>query len=279
MAQATGVAADSVRRGRKEAQDGTAPGRARSRRAGGGRKRAESHNDGLIAAFESLIDPLTGGDPESPLRWTSKSIRALTAALREKGHEVSDFVTRRLLREGGYSLQVNAKTIEGTQHADRDAQFCYLNDQAEHHLGAGDPVISVDTKKTELVGSYKNGGREWRPIGDPDRVRVADFADKTLGKANPYGVYDIGANTGWVSVGTDHDTAEFAVNTIATWWREVGKPMYPTAGRLMISAGGGGSNEYSTRPWKTELARFAAATGFVGNVRRTSETRLLARGQ
>jgi len=261
VAQATGVAADTVRRGRKEAENGTAPGEGRSRRAGGGRKRAEAHDVGLVAAFESLIDPVTRGDPESPLRWTSKSIRALTAALREKGHEVSDFVTRRLLREGGYSLQANAKTIEGTQHADRDAQFGYLNAQAREHLDAGDPVISVDTKKKELVGEFKNGGREWRPAGDPERVKVHDFADKTLGKANPYGVYDIGANTGWVSVGTDHDTAEFAVNTIATWWREVGKPMYPNAARLMISADGGGSNGYRTRLWKTELARLAAATG------------------
>ena len=261
VAQATGVAADTVRRGRKEVENGTAPGEGRSRRAGGGRKRAEAYDDGLVAAFESLIDPVTRGDPESPLRWTSKPIRALTAALREKGHEVSDFVTRRLLREGGYSLQANAKTIEGTQHADRDAQFQYLNDQAENHLDAGDPVISVDTKKKELVGEFKNGGREWRPAGDPERVKVHDFADKTLGKANPYGVYDIGANTGWVSVGTDHDTAEFAVNTIATWWREVGKPMYPNTARLMISADGGGSNGYRTRLWKTELARLAAATG------------------
>jgi hypothetical protein len=261
VAQATGIAADTVRRGRKEAENGTAPGQARSRRAGGGRKRAETHDDGLVAAFESLIDPVTRGDPQSPLRWTSKSIRALTAALREKGHQVSDFVIRRLLREGGYSLQANAKTIEGTQHADRDAQFAYLNDQAADHLGTGDPVISVDTKKKELVGEFKNGGREWRPAGDPEQVKVHDFADKTLGKANPYGVYDIGANTGWVSVGTDHDTAEFAVNTITTWWREVGKPMYPTAARLMISADGGGSNGYRTRLWKTELARLAAATG------------------
>jgi Rhodopirellula transposase DDE domain len=172
-------------------------------------------------------------------------------------------VTRRLLREGGYRLQANTKTIEGNQHADRDAQFGYLNDQAQDHLNAGDPVISVDTKKKELVGCYKNGGREWRPAGDPEQVGVHDFADKALGQANPYGVYDIGANTGWVSVGTDHDTAEFAVNTIETWWQEVGKPMYPNASRLMISADGGGSNGYRTRLWKTELARLAAATGLM----------------
>jgi hypothetical protein len=261
VAQATGVAADTVRRGRQEAEDGISPGEGRSRRAGGGRKRAEVHHEGLVAAFESLIDPATRGDPESPLRWTSKPIRALTAALREKDYPVSDFVTRRLLSERGYSLQANAKTIEGNQHADRDAQFGYLNGQAQDHLNAGDPVISVDAKKKELVGSYKNGGREWRPAGDPEQVKVHDFIDKDLGKANPYGVYDIGANTGWVSVGTDHDTAGFAVNTIATWWRQVGKPMYPNASRLMISAGGGGSNGYRIRRWKTELARLSADTG------------------
>ncbi|WP_455566909.1 ISAzo13 family transposase [Rhodococcus koreensis] len=260
VAEATGVAADTVRRGRKEAGNGKAPSPGRSRRPGGGRKRAEAHDKGLVESFESLIDPVTRGDPMSPLRWTSKSIRALTAALRGKGHQVSDMVTRRLLREGGYSLQAGAKTIEGNQHADRDAQFQYLNDQAADHLDARDPVISVDTKKKELVGAYKNAGREWRPSGEPEQVKVHDFVDPVLGKANPYGVYDVGANTGWVSVGTDHDTAAFAVNTIATWWHEVGKPMYPNASRLMISADGGGFNGYRTRLWKTELAKFAAAT-------------------
>ena len=261
VAEATGVAADTVRRGRKEAEGGTAPGLGRSRRAGGGRKRAETHDEDLVATFESLINPVTRGDPMSPLRWTSKSIRSLTGALREKGHRVSDSVTRRLLRERGYSLQANAKTIEGNQHADRDAQFAYLNDQAKDHLGTGDPVISVDTKKKELVGPYKNGGREWRPSGDPERVKVHDFVDRALGKANPYGVYDVGTNTGWVSVGTDHDTAAFAVNTIATWWQNAGKTLHPKASRLLICADGGGSNGYRTRQWKTELAELAATTG------------------
>ena len=214
-----------------------------------------------MAAFESLIDPVTRGDPMSPLRWTSKSIRALTTALREQGHLVSDIVTRRLLREGGYSLQANAKTTEGGQHVDRDAQFAYLNDQATDHLATGNPVISVDTKKKELVGSYKNNGREWHPKGDPEQVKVHDFIDKQLGKANPYGVYDVGTNTGWVSVGTDHDTAAFAVNTIKTWWRNAGMILHPTATRLLISADGGGSNGYRTRQWKTELAALAAETG------------------
>ena len=261
VAEATGVATDTVRRGRKEADAGIHPGAGRSRRAGGGRKRAEVHDETLVAAFESLIDPVTRGDPMSPLRWTSKSIRALTKALGDSGHRVSDIVTRRLLRESGYSLQANAKTTEGGQHLDRDAQFAYLNDQATDHLATGDPVISVDTKKKELVGSYKNNGREWHPKGEPEQVKVHDFLDRELGKANPYGVYDVGTNTGWVSVGTDHDTAAFAVNTIKTWWRNAGKILHPTATRLLISADGGGSNGYRTRQWKTELAALAAETG------------------
>ena len=261
VAAATGVAADTVRRGRAEADDGTAPASGRSRKAGGGRKRAESHDEQLVAAFESLIDPVTRGDPMSPLRWTSKSIRALTAALRGKGHQVSDFVVRRLLRERGYSLQANVKTAEGAQHEDRDAQFGYLNDQAQAHLASGDPVISVDAKKKELVGAYQNGGREWHPAGQPEHVKVHDFIDPHLGKANPYGVYDVGADTGWVSVGTDHDTAAFAVHTIGTWWAQVGSVLHPGATRPLICADGGGSNGYRTRAWKTELADLAASTG------------------
>ncbi len=261
VAEATGVAADTVRRGRKEADAGIHPGAGRSRRAGGGRKRAEAHDETLVAAFESLIDPVTRGDPMSPLRWTSKSIRALTKALGDNGHRVSDIVTRRLLRERGYSLQANAKTTEGGQHLDRDAQFAYLNDQATDHLATADPVISVDTKKKELVGSYKNNGREWHPQGEPEQVKVHDFIDRELGKANPYGVYDVGTNTGWVSVGTDHDTAAFAVNTIKAWWHNAGKVLHPNATRLLISADGGGSNGYRTRQWKTELAALAAETG------------------
>ena len=261
VAAATGVAADTVRRGRKEADDGIAPAAGRSRRSGGGRKRAEAHDDELAAAFESLIDPVTRGDPMSPLRWTSKSIRTLTAALRDKGHQVSDFVVRRLLSERGYRLQANVKTAEGGQHPDRDDQFAYLNHQAQEHMAAGDPVISVDTKKKELVGAYKNAGREWHPTGQPEHVKVHDFIDPAVGKANPYGVYDVAHNTGWVSVGTDHDTAAFAVNTIATWWQQVGKPVHPNASRLLICADGGGSNGYRTRLWKTELAALARATG------------------
>ena len=261
VAEATGVSADTVRRGRKEAEAGIDPGAGKSCRPGGGRKRAEDHDQELVAALESLIDPVTRGDPMSPLRWTSKSIRVLTRALRDKGHEVSTYVMCWLLRERGYSLQANVKTAEGGQHVDRDAQFGYLNDRAAEHLDAGDPVISVDTKKKELVGAYKNNGREWQPKGQPEQVKVHDFIDQQLGKVNPYGVYDLGANNGWVAVGTDHDTAAFAVNTIKTWWLGAGTTLYPNATRLMISADGGGSNGYRTRQWKTELAALAADTG------------------
>jgi len=233
----------------------------KSRRRGGGRKRAEEHDPGLVAALEALIDPVTRGDPMSPLRWTSKSTRTLARTLTTDGHKVSDFVVRRLLGELGYSLQANAKTTEGNQHPDRDAQFGYLNAQAQAHMDASNPVVSVDTKKKELVGAYKNAGREWSPAGKPDKVKVHDFIDPDLGKANPYGVYDVAADTGWVSVGTDHDTAEFAVATIGRWWATVGSDLYPEATALLICADGGGSNGYRTRPWKTELAALAARTG------------------
>jgi len=167
----------------------------------------------------------------------------------------------RLLREQGFSLQANSKTLEGADHPDRDAQFSYLNDQATDHLNTGDPVISVDTKKKELVGEYKNGGREWRPAGEPEKVKVHDFIDRQLGKANPYGVYDLAADTGWVSVGTDHDTAAFAVETIRRWWNTIGVNAYPNASRLLITADGGGSNGSRTRLWKTELATLAHRNG------------------
>lgn len=261
VAGAVGVSPDTVRRGRTEAQGLEVLTVVRSRRPGGGRKRAEVHDRDLVAALEALIDPVTRGDPMSPLRWTSKSTRTLARALTQDGHRVSDFVVRRLLRELGYSLQANAKTTEGGQHPDRDAQFGYLNDQAQAHLDAANPVISVDTKKKELVGAYKNGGREYSPAGQPVNVKVHDFIDPELGKANPYGVYDVATDTGWVSVGTDHDTAEFAVATIARWWTTVGAGAYPDATRLLITADGGGSNGYRTRLFKTELAALAARTG------------------
>ncbi|GJF01852.1 hypothetical protein PSD17_08160 [Pseudonocardia sp. D17] len=261
VARAVGVAADTVRRGRSETEDLDAATVVASRRPGGGRKRAEVHDPGLVAALEALIDPVTRGDPMSPLRWTLKSTRALARALTEQGHRVSDYVVRRLLHEQGYSLQANAKTTEGGQHPDRDAQFGHLNDQVRQHMDAGNPVISVDTKKKELVGAYKNGGREWSPARTPVPVKVHDFIDPALGKANPYGVYDVAADAGWVSVGTDHDTAEFAVNTIRSWWTTTGTLTYPDASGLLICADGGGSNGSRTRMWKTELAALAAATG------------------
>jgi hypothetical protein len=261
VAAATGVAPDTVRRGRDEVEGAGVPPAGRSRKPGGGRKRAEAHNPGLVAALEALVDPTTRGDPMSPLRWTTKSTRKLAGELSAAGHPVSDFVVRRLLRELGFSLQANAKTIEGGQHPDRDAQFGYLNSQAAEHLASGDPVISVDTKKKELVGPFKNGGREWRPAGQPEQVNVHDFIDKRLGKAIPYGVYDLAADAGWVNVGTDHDTAAFAVATIRAWWTKAGQAAYPRASRLLITADGGGSNGYRTRLWKTELARLATDTG------------------
>ena len=261
VARAAGVAGDTVRRGRAELEDPDALTYPRSRKPGGGRKRADANDPGLVAALDKLVDPVTRGDPMSPLRWTSKSLRTLAKALQEQGHQVSEQIVRRLLREAGYSLQANAKTLEGGQHPDRDAQFGYLNDQVQHYIAAGDAVISVDTKKKELVGEFKNGGREWHPSGEPDQVKVHDFLDTELGKANPYGVYDIATNTGWVSVGTDHDTAAFAVNTIARWWQQIGTTLHSGASRLLICADGGGSNGYRTRLQKTGLAALAAQTG------------------
>ena len=205
VAQAVGVAGDTVRRGRAELEEPAPLPYPRSRKPGGGRKRAEAGDPTLVAALDKLVDPVTRGDPMSPLRWTSKSLRTLAKALQEQGHQVSEQIVRRLLREAGYSLQGNAKTLEGGQHPDRDGQFIYLADQAAEHLGAGAPVVSVDAKKKELVGQFKNGGQDYHPAGSPVPVNVHDFLDPALGKAIPYGVYDIGANSGWVSVGSDHD--------------------------------------------------------------------------
>jgi Rhodopirellula transposase DDE domain len=211
--------------------------------------------------LDRLVEPDTRGDPDSPLRWTCKSTRELAEALTAQGHPVSDDTVGRLLREQGYRLQRTVKTLEGAQHADRDAQFRYLNEQARAHLGAGQPVVSVDPKKKELVGQFANGGRQWQPTGEPEQVNVHDFPDPEHGKAIPDGVYDLGRNTGWVSVGTDHDTAAFAVATLRCWWEQVGSHTYPQAERLLITADAGGSNGYRVRAWKTELARLAAETG------------------
>jgi transposase len=260
VAQARGASRSRISAGVAELESGEAP-LNRVRRDGGGRKALTATDPALLAALLALVEPTRRGDPESSLCWTTLSTRKLAAELTAAGHRVGADTVARLLHEQGFSLQGNAKTIEGGQHLDRDAQFSYLNEQAGEHLGAGDPVISVDTKKKELVGPYKNGGKEWRPAGDPEQVRVHDFIDPALGKANPYGVYDLGTDTGWVSVGTDHDTAAFAVATIRRWWQTVGADSYPTASRLLITADGGGSNGYRTRLWKTELAALAAETG------------------
>src|SRR5450756_495240 len=261
VAQAVGVAGDTVRRGRAELEEPQPLPYPRSRKPGGGRKRAEAGDPTLVAALDKLVDPVTRGDPMSPLRWTSKSLRTLAKALQEQGHQVSEQIVRRLLREAGYSLQANSKTLQGRQHPDRDAQFRYLADQAEAHLADGQPVVSVDSKKKELIGEFKNAGRDYRPAGSPVPVNVHDFLDPALGKAIPYGVYDLGADSGWVSVGCDHDTAAFAVATLRNWWEHEGAVAYLGADRLLITADGGGSNGTRLRAWKTELAAFAATTG------------------
>src|SRR5665811_667718 len=233
----------------------------RVRRPGGGRKPLTETDPGLVEALEALVDPATRGDPESPLRWSSKSTRELADALGAQGHHVSHVSVGALLRSQDYSLQAASKTREGRQHPDRDAQFRYLAAKVNAYLAAGDPVISVDTKKKELVGNYKNAGREWQPTGEPVEVDVHDFPDPTVGKAIPYGVYDVGANAGWVSVGKDHDTASFAVATLRSWWQQVGRPGYPDTRRLLICADSGGSNGARLRLWKVELATLAAETG------------------
>jgi hypothetical protein len=260
VARAAGVSAVTVSKGVAELDAGQEP-LGRTRRPGGGRKPVTTTDPDALSTLLSLVEPTSRGDPESPLRWTTKSVRHLAEAISAAGHAVSPPTVAKLLKEQGFSLQANAKTIEGGGHPDRDAQFGYLNERVREHQAAACPVISVDAKKKELVGNYKNSGREWRPKGSPEPVNVYDFIDPELGKAIPYGVYDVVANTGWVSVGTDHDTAEFAVNTIETWWKTIGSEVYPQARRLLICADGGGSNGYRTRLWKTELARLADQTG------------------
>jgi hypothetical protein len=266
VARATGVSRTTVT---KAAAELTAPGEddeallpaGRVRRPGAGRKPAEVADPGVVEALEELVDPATRGDPMSPLRWTSKSTRTLAGELSQtRPTKVSAWTVAKLLRKAGYRLQANAKTREGRQHPDRDAQFTYLAERAKAFLAAGDPVISVDTKKKELVGNFANKGREWQPTGEPEEVSTHDFKGE-LGRANPYGVYDVGADVGWVSVGTDHDTAAFAVESIRRWWARMGQPAYPHATRLLITADGGGSNGNRNRLWKVELARLAADTG------------------
>jgi len=265
MARLTGLSRPTVYTGVRELDDPPDP-RGRVRRPGGGPKRLVNRDPGLLQALEELVDPGTRGDPESPLRWTCKSTRELAEALTAQGHPLSDDTVGRLLRQQGCTLQRTLKTEEGAQHPNRDAQFRYLNEQATQHLAARQPVISVDTKKKELVGRFANTGREWQPAGEPERVNVHDFPEDAAGKAIPYRVYDLGANAGWVSVGTDHDTAAFAVATIRRWWEQTGRVLYPTATRLLVTADAGGSNGYRIRAWKTQLARLAADTGLAVTV-------------
>jgi hypothetical protein len=270
VALATGLGRNTIHAGVRELRGsagraGLAPeapaSEGRVRAPGGGRKALARHDPSLLRALEALVEPVTRGDPMSPLRWTCKSTRQLAAELGRPGHRVSHQTVADLLHALDYSLQGNRKTKEGATHPDRDAQFAYINAQVRSFQRRGQPAISVDTKKKELVGNFKNGGREWRPAGAPDPVRVHDFVDRELGKAIPYGVYDLAANQGWVSVGTDHDTPTFAVQTVRRWWEEMGHPVYPRATELLITADGGGSNGSRARLWKTELQRLADATG------------------
>jgi transposase len=260
IATAIGVRPDTVARGFHEIEANPEPS-SRVRVAGGGRKALAESDPQIIAELTALVDSDKRGDPMSLLAWTTKSTRKLAAALTGLGHPVSDRTVARMLRGMGFSLQGNAKVVEGSQHEDRDAQFTYLAIQVSEHIGAGQPVISVDTKKKELVGDFKNGGREYQPAGQPERVNVHDFPDRDLGKAIPYGIYDVSANTGWVTVGTDHDTSAFAVATLRSWWENTGRPRYPAATKLLICADSGGSNGSRIRAWKIELAKLATETG------------------
>ncbi|MCH7885631.1 MAG: ISAzo13 family transposase [Planctomycetes bacterium] len=264
--QATGMSSKTLARGIGELDSSDKLPSNRVRRSGGGRKAAKTLDPGLAVALEELVEPVTRGDPESPLRWTCKSLRRLSEELRAQGYQASHTLVGQLLHEAGYSLQANRKTHEGTHHPDRNAQFEHISRRVKRQLKRHAPVISVDTKKKELVGDFKNGGQEWRPKGDPEKVRVHDFLDREKGKAIPYGVYDVGANKGWVSVGVDHDTAAFAVNTIRRWWRNMGQRIYARADSLLITADGGGSNGVRVRLWKWELQKLADDTGLTVHV-------------
>ncbi len=261
VARAIEVSRDRISRGLQDLETEKKLEPDRIRRPGGGRKKQVEENPALRKDLERLISPYTRGDPESPLRWTCKSVRKLAGELNRKGHQVSHSSVASLLRDMNYRLQANRKTMEGKQHPDRDAQFNYINQKARGQQRRGQPVISVDTKKKERVGGFKNAGREWRPQGDPEKVRVHDFIDKELGKVAPYGVYDLTWNNGWVSVGIDHDTAAFAVATIRQWWRKMGRPAYSKASHLLITADSGGSNGARNRLWKVELQKLANQTG------------------
>ncbi len=264
VADATGMSRTTIAVGIRELraqQTSDIPPSARIRRPGGGRKHLVDIDLGLWAALDALVDPMTRGDPESPLRWTCKSVRRLAAELAEQNHPVSPGTVAAVLREGGYSLQANRKTREGANHPDRNAQFEYISGQVQRVQRRGQPVVSVDTKKKELVGDFKNAGQEWQPQGEPEEVRMHDFADPDLGKAIPYGVYDLANNQGWVSVGITHDTAQFAAQTIRRWWENMGAKRFPRARELMITADGGGSNSSRSRLWKVALQELADQIG------------------
>jgi len=263
VAKATGLSRSTIHAGIRELKAGrdklAVPGRIR--RAGGGRKPLTFHQPDLLKALEQLVEPLARGDPESFLRWSSKSTRNLAQELQRQGYSIGDRKVAGLLHQMGYSLQANSKTLEGNQHPDRNAQFEYVNARTKSFLEKGLPVISVDTKKKELVGNFSNRGQEWQPQGEPQKTLVHDFPDKELGKIIPYGIYDVGRNQGWVSVGIDHDTAEFAVDSILAWWKHMGSKTYPNATKLMIMADAGGSNASRSRLWKAGLQRLANLTG------------------
>jgi len=264
VARATGMSRSTLHLGLRELERDAAPALApgqRVRRRGAGRKALTERDPTLVAALETLVEPTSRGDPQSPLRWTCMSVRQLAAELRRQGHTVERQTVAHLLAALGYSLQANRKTKEGTSHPDRNAQFAYINTRVRAFQKRGYPVVSVDTKKKELVGDFKNGGQEWRPHGHPERVRVYDFVDEDLGKAIPYGVYDQAANMGWVNVGIDHDTAAFAVESLRRWWEHMGSQRYPSAPALLITADGGGSNGSRNRLWKVALQQLANDIG------------------
>lgn len=261
VSRATGLSRKAISSGIKQLQEEASVGPGRTRRAGGGRKKTVTKDLSLGEDLEELVEPVTRGDPESPLRWTCKSVRKLAAELNQQGHQISHQLVSELLHNLGYSLQANRKTHEGGEHLDRNAQFEQINAQTKIFLAQGEPVISVDAKKKELVGDFKNAGREWHPEGEPEKVRVYDFPIPGLGRATPYGIYDLVSNTGWVNVGIDHDTAAFAVESIRRWWSQEGRHKYPEAKRLLISADGGGSNGSRVRLWKWELQHLADELG------------------
>ncbi len=262
VARATGLGRNTVLDGKKEVRSKKPPADlVKVRRKGGGAKPIEEKQPGIYEALESLVDPVTRGDPESALRWTCKSTRALETEMKAKSFTVSQHKIAEMLREMGYSLQATQKAYEGEQHPDRDAQFRHINDTVEKFLAAGQPVVSVDTKKKELVGEFQNRGREWQPEKSPVQVNVHDFPTMAVGKAIPYGVYDVAKNSGWVSVGIDHDTPMFAVNSIRSWWSAVGRTSYWNSRELLITADSGGSNSARSRVWKAELQKFANETG------------------